>query len=107
MGIALLKMLPDKPLFMTVSYALAFAISSPIGVGIGIAIDATAQGAVADWIFSISMAIAAGVFIYVAINHLISKGFKPLHPSPFDTPFYKYVAVLLGVAVIAVVLIWD
>ncbi|CAN6471724.1 unnamed protein product [Victoria cruziana] len=107
MGIALLKMSPDRPLLMAVSYALAFAISSPVGVGIGIAIDATTQGAVADWVFSISMALASGVFIYVAINHLIAKGFNPLRPSPFDAPFYKYLAVLLGVTVIAVVLIWD
>ncbi|XP_010262554.1 PREDICTED: zinc transporter 1 [Nelumbo nucifera] len=107
MGIALLRMLPKRPFLTTVAYAFAFAISSPIGVGIGIAIDATTQGAVADWIFAISMSLACGVFIYVAINHLIAKGFKPLEKSYFDTPFFKFLAVLAGVAVMSVVFIWD
>ncbi|XP_072960015.1 zinc transporter 1 [Typha angustifolia] len=107
MGIALLRMLPKRPLLTTVAYSLAFAVSSPIGVGIGVAIDATTEGSVADWIYAISMGIATGVFVYVAINHLIAKGFKPLQPSSFDTPFFKFFAVLMGVAVIAVVMIWD
>lgn len=107
MGIALLKMLPKRPLLLTAGYSFAFAVSSPIGVGIGIAIDATTQGPVADWIYAITMGIACGVFIYVAINHLIAKGFKPQGECYFDTPFFKFLAVLLGVAVIAVVMIWD
>ncbi|KAK1298564.1 Zinc transporter 1 [Acorus calamus] len=107
MGIALLRMLPERPFLMTAAYSAAFAISSPIGVGIGIAIDATTQGATADWIYAISMAIACGVFVYVAINHLIAKGFKPSKPSIFDTPTFKFLAVLAGVGVIAVVMIWD
>ncbi|KAB1201035.1 Zinc transporter 1 [Morella rubra] len=107
MGIALLRMLPKRPFLTTAVYSFAFAISSPIGVGIGIAIDATTQGPVADWIYAISMGIACGVFIYVAINHLIAKGFKPQSECYFDTPFFKFLAVLLGVGVIAVVMIWD
>ncbi|XWS53101.1 hypothetical protein CRYUN_Cryun11dG0128800 [Craigia yunnanensis] len=107
MGIALLKMLPKRPLLLTCAYSFAFAISSPIGVGIGIAIDATTQGDVADWIYAISMGLACGVFIYVAINHLIAKGFKPQTKCYFNTPSFKFLAVLLGVAVIAVVMIWD
>ncbi|CAA7406344.1 unnamed protein product [Spirodela intermedia] len=107
MGIALLRMLPKRPLVITMVYSLAFAVSSPIGVGIGIAIDATTQGRVADWIFCISMGLACGVFIYVAINHLISKGFKPQRPSSVDTPFFKLLAVVAGVGVIAIVMIWD
>ncbi|CAL5386649.1 unnamed protein product [Camellia sinensis] len=107
MGIALLRMLPKRPLTMTAAYSFAFAISSPVGVGIGIAIDATTQGSAADWTYAISMGIACGVFIYVAINHLIAKGFKPQGPCYFDSPFFKFLAVLLGVGVMAVVMIWD
>ncbi|KAF5751432.1 zinc transporter 2 [Tripterygium wilfordii] len=107
MGIALLRMIPKRPFLVTVIYSFAFAISSPIGVGIGIAIDATTQGRVADWLYAISMGIACGVFIYVAINHLIAKGFKPERNCYFDTPFFKFLAVLAGVGVIAVVMIWD
>ncbi|CAL9061711.1 unnamed protein product [Musa banksii] len=107
MGIALLRMLPKRPFLTTMAYSLAFAISSPVGVGIGIAIDATTEGSTADWIYCISMGLACGVFIYVAVNHLIAKGFKPYKPSSLDTPFFKFLAVLAGVGVIAVVMIWD
>ncbi|KAL3518159.1 hypothetical protein ACH5RR_020748 [Cinchona calisaya] len=107
MGIALLRMIPKRPLLTTVAYSFAFGISSPIGVGIGIAIDATTQGRTADWIYAISMGLACGVFVYVAINHLISKGFQPHSKLYFDTPTFKFLAVLLGVGVIAVVMIWD
>ncbi|KAI6686863.1 hypothetical protein NL676_032776 [Syzygium grande] len=86
---------------------IAVGVSAPSGVGIGIAIDATTEGRVADWIYAISMGLACGVFVYVAINHLIAKGFKPENNCFFDTPFYKFLAVLLGVAIIAVVMTWD
>ena len=107
MGIALLRMIPDRPLLSCAAYAFAFAISSPIGVATGIVIDATTQGAVADWIFAISMGLACGIFIYVSINHLLSKGYTSQKTVPFDTPNYKFLAVLLGIGVIAVVMIWD
>ncbi|KAG8658364.1 zinc transporter 11 [Manihot esculenta] len=107
MGIALLRMIPDRPFLSCVAYAFAFAISSPVGVAIGIVIDATTQGPVADWIYAISMGLACGVFIYVAINHLLAKGYRPQQAASVDTPHHKFLAVLLGVAVIAVVMIWD
>eukprot|EP00253_Pinus_taeda_P001262 PITA_01262 len=110
MGIALLRIIPNRPFLSCAGYAFAFAISSPIGVAIGILIDATTQGHVADWIYAISMGFACGVFVYVAINHLLLKGLihDPKNPViPFDKPFYKYLAVLTGAGLIAVVMIWD
>lgn len=107
MGIALLRMIPNRPLLSCSAYAFAFAISSPIGVAIGIVIDATTQGVVADWIYAISMGLACGVFIYVSINHLLSKGYKPEKMVLVDKSHFKFLAVLLGVGIIAVVMIWD
>ncbi|RZC93669.1 hypothetical protein C5167_007711 [Papaver somniferum] len=107
MGIALLRLLPDREFLTTISYSFAFAVSSPIGVGIGIGIGATADRKVADWIYAITTGFATGIFIYVAIHHLISKGFKPQKPSYFNTPFFKFASVLLGVGVMAVAMIWD
>ncbi|KAF3785464.1 Zinc transporter 11 [Nymphaea thermarum] len=107
MGIALLRMIPDRPFLSCAAYAFAFAISSPIGVAIGIIIDATTEGPVADWIYAISMGLACGVFVYVSINHLLAKGYVPQRPTPLNSPFNKFLAVLLGVGVIAVVMIWD
>ncbi|ONK62210.1 uncharacterized protein A4U43_C07F1510 [Asparagus officinalis] len=93
MGIALLRMLPKRPFLTTVAYSLAFAVSSPVGIGIGISINATTQGNAADWIYAISMSLASGIFIYVAINHLIAKGFRPQSKCYFDTPLFRFVAV--------------
>lgn len=107
MGIALLKMIPDRPLLSCAAYAFAFAISSPIGVAIGIIIDATTQGSVADWIYAISMGLACGVFLFVAINHLLAKGYNPQKLVSVNTPFFKFLAVFFGISVIAVVMIWD
>ncbi|XP_052178755.1 zinc transporter 11-like [Diospyros lotus] len=107
MGIALLRMIPNRPFLLCASYAFAFAISSPIGVAIGIIIDATTQGVVADWIFAISMGFACGVFVYVSINLLLAKGYSPQKPVFVDTAFYRFLATLLGVGVIAIVMIWD
>ncbi|CAN6470635.1 unnamed protein product [Victoria cruziana] len=107
MGIALLRMIPDRPFLSCAAYAFAFAISSPIGVAVGIIIDATTEGAVADWIYAISMGLACGVFVYVSINHLLAKGYVPQRPTPLNSAFNKFLAVLLGIGVIAVVMIWD
>ncbi|XP_052178752.1 zinc transporter 11-like [Diospyros lotus] len=107
MGIALTRMFPNRPFLLCVSHALGFAISSPIGVAIGIIIDATTQGVVADWIFAISMGFACGVFVYVSINLLLAKGHSPQKPIFFDTAFYRFLATLLGVGVIAIMMIWD
>ena len=109
MGIALLRIIPNRPFFSCAAYAFAFAISSPIGVDIGILIDATTQGHVADWIYAISMGFACGVFVYVAINHLLLKGIiqNPQNRIPFDKPFYKYFSLVIGAGLIAVVMNWD
>lgn len=109
MGIALLRIIPKRPFLSCAAYAFAFAISSPIGIGIGILIDATTQGRIADWIYAISMGFACGVFVYVAINHLLLKGIihNPQNRIRFDIPFYKYLAVVIGAGLIAVVMIWD
>ncbi|KAJ0874337.1 putative zinc/iron permease [Helianthus annuus] len=106
MVIALLRMIPDRAFISCAAYVFAFGISSPIGVGIGIIIDDTREGRVADWIFAISMGIACGVFIYVSINHLL-RGYQAQKPAAVDTPHHRLLAVMLGMGVIAVVMIWD
>lgn len=107
MGIALLRILPNRPFLSCLAYAFAFAISTPIGVAIGTIIDSTTEGPTADWIYAISMGFATGVFIYVAINHLLAKGYTPPSPTALDRPFYKYLAVVAGAATLAIVMIWD
>ncbi|KAL7215227.1 hypothetical protein ACSBR1_027397 [Camellia fascicularis] len=107
MGIALLRTILGHPLLSCTAYAFVFAISCPIGVAIGIVIDATAPGIVADWIYAIFMGLASGVFVYVSVDHLLFKGYLPEGTVSVDMPHHKFVAVVLGVAAIAVVMIWD
>ncbi|XP_057833929.1 zinc transporter 11 [Cryptomeria japonica] len=109
MGVALLQLIPNRPFLSTAAYSFAFAISSPIGVAIGILIDATTDGRLADWVFAITMGFACGVFIYVAVNHLLSRNHHDSenHEIPSDKPFYNFLAVVLGSGLIAVVMIWD
>ncbi|XP_048420149.1 zinc transporter 11-like [Pyrus x bretschneideri] len=107
MAIALLRMIPDRPFLSCAAYAFLFAISSPIGIGVGIMIDATTQGRTADWISAISIGLACGVFIYVSINHLLSKGYTAHKSVSVDTPHYKFLAVLFGIGVVSVAMIWD
>ena len=45
--------------------------------------------------------------IFVAVSHLLAKGYTPGKTVSVDKPHYKFFAVLLGVGVIAVVMIWD
>ncbi|KAK2440959.1 hypothetical protein P8452_19912 [Trifolium repens] len=107
MAIALLRMAPNRSLLSVATYAFAFAISSPIGVAIGIVLDSTTQGHAVDWTFAISMGLACGVFIYVSINHLFAKGYVGEKHSKVDSAYMKFLAVSLGIGVIAVVMIWD
>lgn len=107
MGIALLRMLPNRPLFTCTLYTFLFSISTPIGIAIGIIINSTTEGLTADWIYAIFMGIATGVFVYVAVNHLIAKGYVPPHEVWANRPIFKFLAALLGAAVLAVAMIWD
>ncbi|KAL3734615.1 hypothetical protein ACJRO7_023893 [Eucalyptus globulus] len=99
-GIALLRMMPNRPLLLCAAYAFAFAIviSSPIGMAIGITVDPTAQGAVAGWIFNFFMGLAPGVFWYVFSKLSLSRQHMPIH---------KFLAKMLRVGVSAVLVIWD
>ncbi|KAI6688738.1 hypothetical protein NL676_025566 [Syzygium grande] len=107
MGIALLCMMPNRPLLSCVANAFSFAISIPTGVVIGITIEPTMQGAVAGWIFAISMGLARGMFIYVSTSHLLSKWYVPQSEVSVDKPIQKFLAIVLGCGVIAVLMIWD
>ncbi|CAH2068774.1 unnamed protein product [Thlaspi arvense] len=107
MGISILRMIPDHPLVSCIAYAFAFAISCPVGVAIGIVIDATAPGIIVRWIFAVFMSLACGVFIYISVNHLLVKGYFPQRTVMLDSTHRKFLAVVLGVGVIAILMIWD
>jgi len=41
------------------------------------------------------------------VNHLIAKGYVPPHEVWANRPIFKFLAALLGAAVLAVAMIWD
>lgn len=105
LGIIVLRLASNRPLLNSLLYGFAFAISTSIGVAIGIIINTTAEGSIADWIFSVWMGIGTGVFIYVVINHLLAwDNHKLLHK---EQALFRWLAVLAGAIVTGVVLIWD
>ncbi|XP_047336844.1 zinc transporter 2-like [Impatiens glandulifera] len=109
MSTALLKTnIPDFPLSSCVAYAFSFAISSPVGIAIGIVMDATTRGFVADWIYAIAMGFGCGVFIWVSVSHLLLNGFMPPQRRiSVNTPHHKFLAVITGVGIVSVAIIWD
>lgn len=72
-GTALLQIIPSHHLSSYAAYASAFGISSPIGVAIEIIIDRRTEGAVPDLISAISVGLACGMSIFVAVNLLLVK----------------------------------
>lgn len=48
-----------------------------------------------------------GVFIYVSVNHLVSKRYVPRSAVSVDTPIHTFLAIMLGIRVAAVLMIWD
>jgi len=132
MAIALLRMMPNRPFLSCAAYAFAFGISSPVGVSIGIVVESTTGSHVARWLFAITMGLATGIFIYVALNHLLASAGVPhnersttheeaahvSHNNNTNTAreeddgrrspsLCNFLAFLLGVGVIAVAMIWD
>ncbi|KAI4368858.1 hypothetical protein MLD38_017366 [Melastoma candidum] len=66
------------------------------------------DGTVADWTYAISMGDSLwGICVRRDQYHLIAKGFRLSAESRFGTPFFKFLAMLLGVAVISVAMIWN
>ena len=79
-------------------YAAAFSIMAPIGISIGIILDSTVLDITANYVQTIGNAIAAGVFIFVAITHLMVKGFRKSTKDRWFTPFWKWLVCVLGAA---------
>ncbi|CAM6088856.1 unnamed protein product [Calypogeia fissa] len=107
MSMALLTILPNRPFLSVVTYSFGFAISSPIGIVIGIIIDAVISERAANWTYAITMGVASGVFLFVAINHLLNKGYAAPEKLTVDTPFWKTMAVIAGASLIFGAMYFD
>ncbi|CAI5460994.1 unnamed protein product [Closterium sp. Yama58-4] len=58
------------------SYAASFSGMVPLGIVAGVVLDSSASGTVTLWMDAVGNALAAGVFVYVATVHLISKAMQ-------------------------------
>eukprot|EP00245_Coleochaete_scutata_P011270 TRINITY_DN4154_c0_g3_i1.p1 TRINITY_DN4154_c0_g3~~TRINITY_DN4154_c0_g3_i1.p1 ORF type:complete len:431 (-),score=52.18 TRINITY_DN4154_c0_g3_i1:161-1414(-) len=96
LGMSLMMECPTRSFLSLAIYALGFAISGPVGISIGMILDRTTPSRTTIWANAIGNAFAAGVFIFVALNHLLVKGMKPSAKDTWLTPFTKWLAVALG-----------
>eukprot|EP00897_Mesotaenium_endlicherianum_P006221 jgi/Mesen1/5627/ME000282S04775 len=85
--------------YMHFLYAAAFSITAPVGIAIGIILDKSVEPRGAQWVEAIGNGFAAGVFIYVAISHIVVKAFKPSERDRWFTPFIKWACFALGVLI--------
>ena len=63
MLIPLLRMMPNRLFPSYVGYALAFVISSPVGVSIDIVVDSTTGSHIDRWLFAITICLLTTIFI--------------------------------------------
>lgn len=97
LGTTLLAQNRQRSIWIFLLYALAFSIMCPIGIAIGIILDSSSTPEVALWVEAIGNALAAGVFVFVAVGHLMVKAMKPGQGDKWWAPFPKWGFAALGV----------
>jgi zinc transporter 1/2/3 len=103
LGASLMMHNPKRSFLSLLPFGVGFAISAPVGLAIGIILDSTTQTRTAIWADSVGNGLAAGVFIFVGISHLMVKAFKKSCTDSWRTPFYKWTAAALGVTTMALI----
>jgi zinc transporter 1/2/3 len=101
LGSALKQQNRSRPWWSYVVYASIFSIMAPIGIAIGIILDSTVEPVSAAWVEAIGNGFAAGVFIFVAVCHLMQKGAKKRATDKWWTPYVLWLFTALGGAVFA------
>eukprot|EP00898_Chlorokybus_atmophyticus_P009123 jgi/Chlat1/9211/Chrsp97S08469 len=103
LGVTILAVTQRFMLSKLAFYAFCFGITAPVGIAIGIIIDRTTTGRDGLWASSILNGIAAGVFIFVALNHIIMKAFKRVCSDSKYEPLAKYAALFMGCTTMALI----
>lgn len=97
LGTTLLAQNSNRSVLWFSLYALGFSVMAPIGIAIGIILDSTTTPLAASWIEAIGNGLAAGVFVFVAVGHLMVKAMKPQKGDRWWAPFPKWGFAALGV----------
>ncbi|GJP29710.1 hypothetical protein CLOM_g19336 [Closterium sp. NIES-68] len=69
-------------------FALCASIVAPLGIAIGIVLDEAGDPTAREWVKAFGNGMAAGVFLFIALGHLIAKGMKP---GANDKPWLVFV----------------
>eukprot|EP00475_Leptophrys_vorax_P022537 TRINITY_DN30682_c0_g1_i3.p1 TRINITY_DN30682_c0_g1~~TRINITY_DN30682_c0_g1_i3.p1 ORF type:complete len:343 (+),score=26.48 TRINITY_DN30682_c0_g1_i3:283-1311(+) len=77
-------------------FALCASIVAPIGIAIGIILDTSGNETARQWVKAIGVGMAAGVFLFIALSHLIAKGMKPGRNDKPWMVFLKWFVAGLG-----------
>eukprot|EP00271_Cylindrocystis_brebissonii_P017495 TRINITY_DN4570_c0_g1_i1.p1 TRINITY_DN4570_c0_g1~~TRINITY_DN4570_c0_g1_i1.p1 ORF type:complete len:444 (-),score=65.79 TRINITY_DN4570_c0_g1_i1:614-1945(-) len=101
LGSALLAQEKSKSLLAIALYAFFFCIMGPVGIAIGIALDSSDDPVTSQWVEALGNGFAAGVFIFVAVSHLMVKGFRKGEKDRWWTPFLKWFACGLGLITVS------
>ncbi|CAI5476656.1 unnamed protein product [Closterium sp. Yama58-4] len=87
-------------------YALGASVVAPTGIAIGLALDSASGKVAREWIKGFGNGMAAGVFIFIALAHLLAKGMKPGPKDAWWLVFVKWFVAGLGVMTNALLQLW-
>ncbi|CAI5940145.1 unnamed protein product [Closterium sp. NIES-64] len=88
-------------------YALGASLVAPTGIAIGLALDSASGKVAREWIKGFGNGMAAGVFIFIALGHLLAKGMKPGPNDAGWLVFAKWFVAGLGVMTNALLQLWH
>ena len=101
LGTTLLLQNRNRHVYAFALYAFGFSIMGPIGVAIGMALDTSTSTEASDWVQAIGDALAAGVFVFVAISHLLVKAMRVQPGDRWWTPLTRWAMCALGVLTVS------
>jgi len=98
LGISMAKTFPDNPKLI---YALLtlFAVFTPLGVVLGWALSSEAENDMMEIVFT---CLAAGTFLYISCQEIISEEF-----GNSKNRYWKFLFYLLGIAMIGMLFLLD
>ncbi|CAI7797760.1 unnamed protein product [Closterium sp. NIES-53] len=88
LGVTLRVQDTERSALKHVLFALCASVVAPLGIVIGIVLDTTGDPTAREWVRAFGNGMAAGVFLFIALGHLIAKGMKP---GPNDKPWLVFV----------------
>lgn len=106
LGITIRVQDPNRTFLSHFLYALGASVVAPIGIAIGLALDSTSGYEAREWIKAFGNGMAAGVFIFIALGHLVAKGMRAGPGDQWWMVFAKWFVAGLGLMTNALLQLW-